>query len=213
MAGTSQSAEDVDTSSIDTRRETAVESQTLVSENIIRVSSSDPSIPEAYHLDGISNYGVWSHRMKHALQRDALFNYCITPPSQPMGVAEATARSRVQSIFHNNAKNMGLKLLKRYNDPYVCWTALKRRYESNSGPRKNKLIEQFFSLRKTNSISTDAHLTEVKNVADQLEETGVVLPESIIVYYTIDKLPSKYEICRRMLLNADQLPDFETLEA
>jgi hypothetical protein len=56
-------------------------------------------------------------------------------------------------------------------------------------------------------------LTEVKNVADMLEEVGIVLPDGIVVYYTIAHFPEEYEICKCMLLNHDELPDYETMEA
>lgn len=81
-------------------------------ENVARISSSDPSIPEAYHFEGANNYGVWAYRIRHALQKDSLFDYCITPPSLHMGPGESAACARVLSIFTNNAKN--LTLLKRY---------------------------------------------------------------------------------------------------
>lgn len=59
------------------------------------------------------------------------------------------------SIINSNAKNNGLKLLRRYSDPYECWMGLKTIYEYDSGPRYVMLIEKFFSLRKTESISME----------------------------------------------------------
>lgn len=128
-----------------------------------------------------------------------------------MSPGESLARAKILSIFTNNVKNF--TLLKRYQDPYVCWNALNRRYEKPSGPRKNQLIENFFGLRKTNSITMNAHLTEVKNVADMLEEVSVPLPEEIVVYYTVKHLPKEYKICRRMLMNGEQLREYEVLES
>ena len=60
------------------------------------------------------------------------------------------------------------------------------------------LIDNFFALRKTESISMDAHLTEVKEIANLLEEVDVNIPEDIIVYYTLKHLPKEYEIFKRM---------------
>lgn len=117
------------------------------------------------------------------------------------------------SIINTNAKNNALKLLRRYSDPYECWTGLKTRYESDSGPRRVMLIEKFFSLRKTESMTMDAHLTEVKEVTNLLEEVEVKIPEDIIVYYTLKNLPKEYEIFKWMQIAAKKLPTYEELEA
>ena len=174
---------------------------------------SDGGLPETYHLEGGSNFGVWAYRIKNHLQKDGRFRYCITPPSSIMGEEERTARQQVMSIINSNAKNSTLKLLCRYHDPYECWTGLKTRYESDSGPRRVMLIEKFFALQKTESISMDAHLTEVKEVANLLEEVDVILPEDIIVYYTLKNLPKEYEIFKHMQISAQSLPTYEQLEA
>lgn len=175
--------------------------------------AGDSGLPETYHLEGGNNYGVWAYRMKNHLQKDGRFHYCITPASKTMGEEEKTARQQVLSIINSNAKNTALKLLRRYNDPYECWTGLKTRYESDSGPRRVMLIDKFFSLRKTEAISMDAHLTEVKEIANLLEEVEVVIPEDIIVYYTLKNLPKEYEIFKRMQIGGQSLPKYEQLEA
>ncbi|BBN14008.1 hypothetical protein Mp_6g08150 [Marchantia polymorpha subsp. ruderalis] len=100
---------------------------------------------------------------------DSLFDYCVTPPSSHMWPDESAARVRILSIFTNDAKN--LTLLKKYQDPY------------------------FFALRKTNNISMNAHLTEIENVTDMLEEVDVSLPEEIVIYYTVKHVPKEYNIC------------------
>lgn len=130
-----------------------------------------------------------------------------------MGAEEKTARQQVMSIINSNAKNNALKLLRRYNDPYECWTGLKTRYESDSGPRRAMLIDKFFSLRKTESISMDVHLTEVKEIANLLEEVEVNISEDIIVYFTLKNLPKEYEIFKRMQIAGQSLPTYKHLEA
>ena len=151
--------------------------------------------------------------MKNLLQKDGRFHYYLTPPSKIMGEEERIARQQVMSIINSNTKNNALKLLRRYSDPYECWTGLKTRYESDSGPRRVMLIEKFFSLRKTESISMDAHLIEVKEIANLLEEVDVNIPEDIIVYYTLKNMPKEYEIFKRMQIAAQKLPTYEQLEA
>lgn len=122
------------------------------------------------------------------------------------------ARQQVMSIINSNAKNYALKLLRRYNDSYECWTRLKTRYESGSGPRRVMLIGRFFALRKTEPISMDAHLTEVREIANLLEEIDVNILKDIIIYYTLKNLPKEYKIFKRMQIAAQTLPTYEQLE-
>lgn len=196
-------------SSVETDTESSLHTHTRQ----FNTMAGDSGLPETYHLEGGSNFGVWAYRIKNLLQRDGRFRYCVTPPSKIMGEEERMARQQVMSVINSNAKNNALKLLRRYNDPYECWTGLKNRYESDSGPRRVMLIEKFFSLRKTESISMDAHLTEVKEITNLLEEVDVNIPEDIIVYYTLKNLPKEYEIFKRMQIAAQKLPTYEELEA
>ena len=175
--------------------------------------TGDTSLPENYHLEGGSNYGVWAYRIKNLLLKYGRFHYCTTPPSKIMGEEERTSRQQVLSIINSSAKNNALKTLRRYDDPYECWTGLKTRYEADSRPRRVMLIEKFFALRKTESVSMDTYLTEIKEVANLLEEVEVVIPEDIIVYYTLKNLPKEYEIFKRMQIAAQTLPTYEQLEA
>ena len=175
--------------------------------------AGDSALPETYHLDGGGNFGMWSYRMKSLLQKDSRFHYCTTPPSKVMSEEEKLARQQVMSIICSNAKNSALKLLRRYSDPYECWTGLKSRYESDSGPRRVMLLEKFFAMRKTDSISMDTHLTEVREVVNLLEEVEVNMSEEVIVFYTLKNLPKEYEIFKRMQIAAQKLPTYEQLEA
>ena len=195
-------------SSIET--DTAGSAQT--SRNHQVAMTGDSSLPESYHLDGGGNFAIWAFRMKGLLQKLGRFHYCTTAPSEIMGDEEKIARQLVMSIISSNAKNSALPLLRRYEDPYECWTGLKAHYESDSGPRRVMLLERFFALRKTEAISMDTYLTEVRNVANLLEEVEVNMPEDVVVYYTLKNLPKEYEIFKRMQIAAQTLPKFNQLE-
>ncbi len=87
------------------------------------------------------------------------------------------------SAFNIHAKN--LSLLKGDSNSFVCWKAIKDHYGSDVVPRKVMLIGKIFSLRKIDNIIMDVHVTEIKNVVDQLEKIGVSLLEDIVVHYTL----------------------------
>ena len=91
------------------------------------IVAGDNSLPEAYHLEGSGNYGVWSYLMKNLLQRDGRFKYCTTLAPEIMSDEERMARQQVMSLINSSAKNNALRILRRYIDPYECWTGLKTR--------------------------------------------------------------------------------------
>lgn len=75
------------------------------------------------------------------------------------------------------------------------------------------LIDKFFALWETESISMDAHLTEFKEIATLLEEVDVNILEDIIVYYTLKNMHIKeYEIFKKMQIAAQTLPTLKQLE-
>jgi hypothetical protein len=171
----------------------------------------DLTIPLEYHLEGPTNYGVWAFRIQHLLQRDGNFVFCTTPPPMIIDNDEREARSRVMSILISNVKGNALKFLKRYREPYECWTDLKFRYESDNGPRRHSLLDKLFNFKKIESMTMDSCLVDIRNITDTLEEIGYQLPEDTIVYCTIASLPKEYTVFKRMY-GGNELPSFRILE-
>lgn len=129
-------------------RDTQNSLQTHDSRHIIM--TGDNGLPESYHLDGGNNFRVWTYMMKNLLQKNGRFHDCLTPPNKNMSEEEKMARQQVMSIINNNAKNNALKLLRRYHDPYECWTGLKAIYKSDSGPHRVMLIDKFYARLEKN---------------------------------------------------------------
>ena len=57
----------------------------------------------------------------------------------------------------------------------------------------------------------DEHLTEVKNISDMVEEVNCGIHEDILVYYTLQNLPSQYYVFR--CTHMSNLPSYDDLEA
>jgi hypothetical protein len=129
-----------------------------------------------------------------------------------MSDEEVEARSRIMSILISNVKGNALKLLKRYQEPHECWSDLKFRYESDHGPRCHSLLDKLFNFKKTEGMTMDSYLVDIKNIVDMLEEIGCKLPEDAIVYCTIANLPREYTIFKRMY-GGNELLSFRILES
>lgn len=158
----------------------------IISRNIS--VSNQTTIMESHRLTCVENYGTWALCMKNVLLRDNLCDYCTNPPSDPMADQEYIGRRQAMSAINWRIKGgVAIKLLKRYKDPFGCWTSLKARYESDSHSRKILIIDKFFSIRRTNSM--DEYLANMKEAADEMEELDVGLLEPVVVFYTTKNLP------------------------
>ena len=169
-------------------------------------------IPEAYHFTGIENYSSGAFRMRNVYLRDGLFDYCTIAPSQNMTDQEKKERQVALSAINGSFKrDVALKLLKCYSEPYECWSSLKSRYESDSTARQMSLIDRFFSIRKNGSM--DAYLVDIKEATDHMEEVEVGLLEKVIVYHTLKNLPSEYHTFKQVILHEIKPSTYLELEA
>ena len=70
-------------------------------------------------------YGSWAFRMKNVLMRDGLFDYCTVAPSHIMNNVERKGGQVALFAINSSVKgDVALKLLKRYSDPFDCWSLL-----------------------------------------------------------------------------------------
>lgn len=58
-------------------------------------------------------------------------------------------------------------------------------YESQIDPCKAYLVDKFIALRNTDASSMDVYLTQVRNIANILEEVNVALLDHLIVHYAL----------------------------
>jgi hypothetical protein len=75
--------------------------------------SGEVTLPEAYHLTSMDNYGLWLYRMSNILKRENLIIWYTTPAQTPILDMETRRREQVLSIINSNAKGTALRLMKR----------------------------------------------------------------------------------------------------
>lgn len=98
-------------------------------------------------------------------------------------------KNATMATINNNAKNVALRLLKRFFEPYNCWTKIKNRHEAPSGPRIVALMNSFVHKSQQDNVSMDAYLSEVKEVVASLDEADIEIPKPLVVYMTIHNSP------------------------
>ena len=76
----------------DSERSTMSQNTQNIAHATANHSNNQTSISNLYHLIGLEYNGAWAFRMKNVLQRDGLYEYCITAPSQIMTDNEKKGR-------------------------------------------------------------------------------------------------------------------------
>ncbi len=56
-------------------------------------------------------------------------------------------------------------------------------------------------------------MTDMKEMADLLEEVDLLLPERILVFYTLKNLPKEYDIVKQIICNETKLRSYSELES
>lgn len=85
----------------------------------IVVSIAKVNLSKSYYFIGAVNYDMWFFRIKHKLLWDGWFIYYIMLPSFLIEIIEFFEKSRYMSLFMKNGKQLGLNLLKWYNNSYA----------------------------------------------------------------------------------------------
>jgi hypothetical protein len=126
--------------------------------------------------------------------------------------AELQGRENTLQIMTDSVKDSMVSVVRRFTDPYVCWTHLRNRYESRSGSRRLMLLRKIVTFRKEETVSMEKYLTDVKNTIDQLENLLVNIPEELIVL-VLHSLPREYHFFKKTQTGKDLLPTFLELES
>jgi hypothetical protein len=80
----------------------------------------------------------------------------------------------------------------RFQNPYICWEYLRKKYAPKSGSRRLMLLRKLVSSRKKETTTVEQYLKDCKETIDQLEAMEVGIPEDLIVLLILNSLPREY---------------------
>lgn len=95
--------------------------------------------------------------------------------------------------------------MKQFFNSYEYLSHFKSRYKSNNNLHKIYLIEKIFKIKKTNMMSIDKYLIEMKKKIDIFKDIEVSFFKLVVVWYIISKLFSVYNITKHMILGDNKL--------
>ena len=176
--------------------------------------SLDISIPDSSRLDGPKNYRVWSLRMRHILERNRIWVYCLNPMSRSASESEMDGRELALSAIEDSVKDSLVTIVSRFTDPYDCWRHLQERYEPKSVSRRLMLLSKLISSKKEESQTMEQYLKEAKDIIDQLHDNAGAVPMDMIILLLLQSLPKEYDLFKKSFQQAhhDSLPNFNELE-
>jgi hypothetical protein len=172
-------------------------------------------IPDTSRLDGMQNYQIWSFRIQRILEHHNVWIYCIEPPPRHRLQTEEELEGRANALYiiTDSVKDSMVSVVRKFTDPFVCWTNLRDQYESRSGSGRLMLLRKMVTFRNEETMTMEQYLTEVKNTIDQLENMLVHIPEELIVLLVLHSLPKEYHFFKITQTGKDLLPTFLELES
>jgi hypothetical protein len=126
------------------------------------------SIPKSSMLDGPNNYQVWSFRISNIMGRYDVWTYYINPASllHERATTESEGRSLAMMALIKSVKDLLVTTVGRFQDPYVCWEYLKKKYAPKSGSRRLMLLRKLVSSRKEEMSTMEQYLKSCKETID-----------------------------------------------
>src|SRR3984957_14053646 len=174
------------------------------------MSSSSSSVPltsssSLYAIDKLNstNFSAWKFRMQMILIDRGLWEY--VDGSQPAPVLGADTNEAAQAKLVEWKKkdncamaqialtvgNTELVHVKGAKSSREAWLKLCSAFEAKGLASKVFLRRKFFSIQMPEGISMQAHINNVKELAEQLEAIGATLTDSDIAMTLLSSLPEE----------------------
>jgi len=146
-----------------------------------------------------SNYYEWKMLMEALLVQRGLMEYVDGSKAKPVGSPNSkavkdfmkrSAEARTEIVLHVEISQLAHV---RDPDPTAIWSTLETVHCARGFATRLMLRHKFLTLRKSDKMSIQAWVAEVRRITFQLQEVGVdVSNEDIILALTLG-LPSSYE--------------------
>jgi hypothetical protein len=149
------------------------------------------------------------------MDRYEVWTYCTTPasPLHEKIATESEGRSLAMTPLIEFVKDSLVTTVSKFQDPYVCWEYLKKKYAPKSGSRRLLLLRKLVSSRKEETTTIEQYLKSCKETTNQLEAMEVGIPKDLIVLFIFNSLPREYQFFSRSQTRKKSLPSFDELES
>lgn len=174
---------------------------------------SEPFVPATYELplldDDGDNYDLWSKALSLALRSRGLWAFINGRETAPDETADPTGHEE-WCLKDEEAQLMIILALPRIVQKCTypaqtakeCWDILKARY-SDGGRRTASLLERFLQATLTDTEALRPQVDRIIFTIHQLESLNILIPDVVVAYQLIYRLPNSYSTLRTVLTSSD----------
>ncbi|XP_055910527.1 uncharacterized protein LOC129944890 [Eupeodes corollae] len=142
------------------------------------------------------DYSLWKFQVLVYLRAhdlDCVLDESIKPTEELALAAWIQKGKKAQLIITSSMDFNQLKFLVTSDSAAKMWTKLSFIYEQKSGVSLSTLQQKFYEYRKSEDDNMASHISDIEQMAKQLEELGAPMAESAIITKIICSLPSQFK--------------------
>ncbi|KNZ55464.1 hypothetical protein VP01_2670g5 [Puccinia sorghi] len=157
---------------------------------------------EAIPLLTMDNFTLWRNRVENLLDLQELRK----PLTDPKGVLKAfqdvqlrtVLTSKLNPSIHNNVINHQNK-----KDSRLIWASIMEFFASSQPSNRARVFKELLRL-KFNINDITGFITNVKTTLARFHEIGIDLPDDILTYLILDKLPPALDNVSERITHSDK---------
>ena len=178
-------------------------------------AASEPFVPEMYELplldDDGDNYDLWSKALSLALRHRGLWAIIDGRETAPDETADPTGHDEwclkdeeAQLVIVLALPKIAQRCIYPAQTAKECWDMLKARYfDGDHGRRTASLLERFLQATLTDTEALRPQVDRITFTIHQLESRNILIPDVVVAYQLIYRLPNSYSTLRTVLTSSD----------
>ena len=163
-------------------------------------------------LEGISNYLQWKVSIVVVLGENKLLMFVSTtmtmPSSYPISLdLHKVKESRVRRIILDGVRDHLIPHLDEKFKSKEMWVALTNLYERKKENKNMALRENLHCIRMAKGESVASYLTRHRQVKDELEVIGEIIPNSELIRIALKGFTKEWDVFMKCVVGRKKLPD------
>lgn len=175
------------------------------------------SLPEAFKLEGVSNYQTWKMRMKLLLLKENTWQY-VEPTGSNIprpGEGADIAAGRVRALYSicMSCREGPFSKISACVEPRNAWNLLASTYQQQTNAGRLMLKDKLSTLRLQDGASVTEYIQQIESIQSELRGLNSEVPDTELVERIINNLPSSFDHVYQNILGLNALPNFADLTA
>lgn len=161
-----------------------------------------------------TNYESWKIQIKSVLVCNELWKYTSgteTRTAENNDVWTSKDEKALALILLSTSKSQ-LNYIKKATTSHEAWEKLRNTYESRGPVRKSVLYKQLYRMKKEQGQSMMEYVNSFVDKVEQLEDSGIKLPQELVSIIMLNSLPPDYENFCVVMESRDNIPTIDFLK-